>query len=335
MISLKLIIILAMLVISGSIFSGAETGIYQLSRLRLRIGIEKRRLLSVILGKAMRDSGGLLISLLIGTNLSLYLITSIVTYMFLSGVGDEHKAELFATLVTAPVLFVFSEVIPKNIFYYRADGLLPIFSPILYFFHIVFTWSGVGPLLKLISGFIGKLTGAALGSQAAISAVRPSYVRAIFHETREEGFLSPVQSDMVNRLEAITHLRIKNVMIGINKTETVKMSSGKEVLLNILKKHAFSRLPVYDVWEGNIVGFVNIYDCLNSEKDFGSLDAFVKPIRKLSGQTLVSEAMKIMQQESEKIVLVTRKTHTGRQKALGIVTMKDLVEELLGELSEW
>jgi len=67
-----LIVIAVLIVILAGLFSGAETGMYRLSRLRLRLGIEKRRLPFIILGKIMRDSGGLLLSMLVGTNLAHY-----------------------------------------------------------------------------------------------------------------------------------------------------------------------------------------------------------------------------------------------------------------------
>ena len=110
-----LISVIVFAIILAGFFAGAETGIYQLSRLRLRLGTEKKRLSFVILGKCLRDSSALLISMLIGNNLSHYLATSVVTYVLLSKVEVAHTAELFATLITAPVLFVFAELIPKSI----------------------------------------------------------------------------------------------------------------------------------------------------------------------------------------------------------------------------
>ena len=85
----------------------------------------------------------------------------------------------------------------------------------------------------------------------------------------------------------------------------------------------------------NIIGFVNVYDCLGSGEQFENLRSFVKPIRKLGGKMSVSEAIDVMQRENEKIICVTRKGRIGRERAVGIVTMKDLVEELVGELGEW
>ena len=76
------------------------------------------------------DGAGLLLSLLVANNLANYVATSSVTYLLLEAVQSEHKAELFATAVTAPLLFVFAESTPKNVFLYRADALMAFFSPL-------------------------------------------------------------------------------------------------------------------------------------------------------------------------------------------------------------
>ncbi|MHC4114616.1 MAG: CNNM domain-containing protein [Planctomycetota bacterium] len=335
MVSIVLVLAIFLAVVLGGLFSGSETGIYQLSRLRLRLGYEERRILFVMLANIMRDSSSLLISMLIGTNLTCYITTSIVTYMLLSRFQVGYAAEFFATIITAPALFVFSDLIPKNIFYYRADSLMPSVAPVLLIFHKFFTWCGIVPLLRLISRAFAKLTGSASLSKVAVTTVYPSHIKAIFQETHEEGLLSPVQTDIINRIESILHLRIQSVMTPINKTQTISKDSTNEILLDKLKKHAFTRLLVYEEWAGNIVGFVDIYECLNSAGDFSNLNDFLKPIRELGSETTVSDALNIMRSENQKIVLVAKMTHAGRKKPIGIVTMKDLVEELLGELSEW
>ena len=333
--SVFLIAAAVVLMVVAGLFAGAETGIYQLSRLRLRLGVEKKRLSFITLGKIMDDSGGLLISILIGTNLSFYLITSIVTLLLLGKVQSEHTAELVATLVTAPVLFVCSEMIPKNIFFYRADSLMPYVAPWLLVFKKVFTWCGVVPLLKKLSYGFGRLGGGRVSSEAAMSTVRQSYIRAIVRETQEEEILSPTQTDIVNRLASISRLGVRSVMTALGKSEMVEVNSDKSALLDKLKKSVFTRLPVYEHQVTNIIGFINIYDCLSLKEEFDNLREFLKPIRKLDASTSVIDAINIMQDENERIVLVTRAGHLGRERAVGIVTMKDLVEELLGELAEW
>jgi putative hemolysin len=322
-----------MMLLAG-LFAGTETGIYRHSRLRLRLGIHKRRWSSLILGKVMHDSSGLVLSILISTNLAYYFATSIVTYIFLDIVSD-HSAELFATVVTAPVLFVFSELIPKNVFLHRADLLTPLFAPLLLVSHRLFSVCGAVPLLKLVANAVGRLTGAQVLSKTAMVSAHRHQVRAILEDTREEGILSAVQADIMNRIVSVPGLHIRAVMIPISNVQTVNVNSNRDVLLSSLRKSTFTRLLVTTDGLESIVGFVNVYEVLNSSDDFSKLTGFVKPIRKLDTGTHVTDAISIMQSESQKIALVTRVDRSGREKPLGIVTMKDLVEELVGELAEW
>ena len=124
-------------------------------------------------------------------------------------------------------------------------------------------------------------------------------------------------------------------MIAVNNVQTVDINSDNAALLNKLKKHAFSRLPVTEGPSGNINGFVNIYETLSSSEKFTNLNNFIKPILKLNADTTVTDAINIMQKEKQKIVMVLKTGRAGQERPLGIVTMKDLAEELLGELAEW
>jgi len=330
-----LILIAVFMVALAGLFAGAETGMYKLSRLRLRLGIEKRKFAFIILGKYLHDSTGVLVSLLIGTNLAYYLATSVITYLLLSQLEVEQTAELFATLIAVPVLFVFSELIPKNLFFYRADSLMPFFAPVLFSFHRIFSWCGAVPLLKFMSGIFGRLTGSAVASKVVMTTTQRHHVRAIFADTQEEAIFSSVQNDIINRLIGISNVRMRSVMIPINKVEMVDVNSDNSALINKLKKCTFTRLPVIEGRAENIVGFINIYEVLTSSEQFKDLRKFIKPIRRFHADATVINAINTMQRENQKIVLVTRTSHIGKERPVGIVTMKDLVEELLGELTEW
>lgn len=335
LINLFLIFIIIVLVFFAGLFNGAETGMYQLNLLRLRLGIEKKKFSFIILGKIMQDGPGLLISTLLGTNLSYYIATSIITYLMLSNIRTAHAAELFATVVTVPVLFIFSELIPKNLFFYKADSLMPYASFILYPFKKVFTVVGVVPFLKFVSRFIGRFSGTAAASRSNMSAVRSPYITAIIRDTKREGFLSPVQTGIINRMVHIGNLTIGSVMTAFNQMQSININSDKPLLLNMLRKHPFTRLLVYSQRKENIIGYINLYQCLTSQQSFSNLRHFLKPIHKLSADTIVTEAINMMRKTNQKIVLVTKQKHPKRVKPVGIITMKDLAEEILGELTEW
>jgi len=322
-------------VILSAIFSGLETGIYRLSRLRLRLGAEKGDIRYRLLGKAMRDGSGLLLSLLVANNLANYLATSSITYLFLAVASSERLAELFATMLTAPLLFVFAESMPKNIFLYRADVLTAYFGPLLYLTHQVLTWCGLVPLLRLTSQLFGRMIGSPVPSRTMITSAQSHQVRMILRDTREEGILSQVQAEIIDRIVNVSGLRLIAVMVPLNRVQSVQIGCDRTMLVNKLRKHALTRLLVWDERPANIVGFINIYDVLGSEKPFDNLERFVEPIRRMDAATPVIDVIDSMRRDELKIVLVTRTKPGGRQMPVGIVTMKDLVEELLGELAQW
>lgn len=322
-------------VLVAGFFAGAETGMYQLSRLRLRMGVESGRLTFVLLDRIMGDSTTLLHSMLIGNNLGHYLATSFVTYALLKHVAFEYAAELSATLIAAPVLLIFSEMLPKSLFFYRADTLMPWCGPLLFVSHKIFTFCGAVPVLNILSRLFVKVTGPAVPAKAVISAVHRPHISAIAEDTRQECVLSSVQTEMLARLATLSNIPIRSVMIPLDKIESVPLSTDKAQLLNKLKECDFTRLPVYDRWPANIVGYISIYGCLAGAREFTDLSEFIEPIRKLDCDTLVTRAIDVMQNENHKVVLVTRPTRYSTQNPVGLITMKDLVEELLGELAEW
>lgn len=331
---LALILLVFLMVILAGLFSGSETGVYRLSRLRLRLAVERRKWPAILLGRVMGDSSGLLFSLLVGTSLSYYLATSAITSIFLDTVESEHVAELYATLLTAPLLFICSELIPKNIFLHRADVLTSFVAPLLYVSHKVFTWCGGVPLLKLTSSLFARLIGSPASSRTAITSSQSHQVKALLRDTQEEGLLSTVQTEMIDRIVTIPGLRLSDVMVPLDRARSIRIQSDRAALLDELKRHALTRLLVWRDTPTDIAGFINLYEVLGTDDQFESLEKFLKPIRSLDAGTSVIDTIDFMRRAQSKIVLVTR--HRGKRDVpVGIVTMKDLVEELMGELAEW
>lgn len=333
--SMLYILLFLVFVMLEGLFAGTETGMYRLSRVRLRLGIEKKKLGFVSLGKVMENTRVFLLSTLTGTNLAGYFATSTVTILLLSAMGSEHRAELSASVITAPVLFVFSELIPKNIFYYRADALMPKVAGVLLVFHKLFRYSGIVPVLNKLSRVFDRFSGLRSPAQPRGASAHQAHIGVIIRHSREEGILSPTQTEILGRLSVLSSTSIRAVMTALSKVWTVDISSGREELRNILEKCPFTRLPVRAGQNGKIAGFVNIYEALCSAEAFSDLRGFVKPIRTLPGETTVSEAISVMQSEKLRIVLVTGAGRVSEEKPVGIITMKDLAEEFLGELAEW
>lgn len=263
------------------------------------------------------------------------MVTSIVTYLLLNNLQSHHSAELYATIITAPPLFIFSELIPKNLFFNYSDFLMLKIAPLLYGFYKFLRWCGIIAIFKYISWGLAKLTHTPVPSKGIIKSVQKHEAAAFFEDIHDESFLSSVQDDIVNRLLIVSNKTINEVMTPLKKILPVSADSDRSKVMSIIEDHDFTRLPVYKDTQDNIIGFINIYQVLCSKERVENLQSFIKPIRIIPQKTLLTDAMEIMQAEEEKMALVVRVVKGDITVPVGIITMKDLVEELFGELGSW
>jgi putative hemolysin len=331
-----IVLILILIGVSG-FFAGSETGVYRLSRFRLRLGVEQKLAFYSMLGDIIRDGQGLVLSVLIGNNLANYLATSTATYLLLSTTTSAHTAELYAILIMTPLLFVFVDIIPKSVYYYRSDTLMPRLAPLLWLCYKIFTLTGIVWLLKLISGILNRMLGLNADSSKAIMATDRHHINQIIQETRDEGILSLIQQDIMHRLVNAGGVSVRESMIRLSKVKMVELTTNRTALLGHLRDYPYRRLPVYDGPLTNIVGYIDIYESLGTGEDFESLHTLVKPIGQISSTMTVVEAVSTMRRENARISLAIQESGRitkERPKVLGIITLKDLVGELTGSLQK-
>lgn len=325
-------IIAIFLMILSAFFSGSETGVYRLSRIRLRIGYEKKIHGYVTLFKLLKDSQGLIFTLLLGTNLANYFLTTLFTMSILTIITDSHLAEIYTTAILTPVLFVFAELIPKNIFYFRADYLLPRLAWFIWIFDKGFTFSGAKAVLKKIASFISLCLRLQVDTARAIDTTQRHQVHQIIHETQEEGLLSQTQKEMMTRLIDFPSKAVSTVMISLRETDKVPAAISRSQFIEHLKNSRYTRQIVYGSRRDDILGYISIYDVLGTEQEFESIQPFINPLPTLDKKTSVIEAINILRNQRERIALVV--DHLKKEvHPLGIITVSDLVEEITGELN--
>ena len=335
MTNLILLILVIALYICSAFFAGAETGIYRLSRFRLRLGVEQHKPFYKRLSKAVDDGQGLILSLLLGTNLVHYLATSFTAWMLLRLTQSENLTEFYTTAIVAPTLFIFGEIIPKSVFFYRADTLVGMLAPVVWGTWRIFTASGAIRFLRWLLRLFSKILGVPVDTVAAVDVTQRSQVRQLLQETRDEGLLSSLQKDMMQRLANIPEVSIGSILVPIPKVEMAELHSGRQELLQILARCPHRRIPVYEKDRNNILGCIDIEQTLTMENEFTDLRAFLVPVVRLNVSASVLDAISILRKGNHYIAAVTADSPTPSEskKILGILTLKDLVEELTGELT--
>ena len=330
MILLMQFILIFLLILLSAFFAGTETGIYRISRFQVRIGSEKGRPSYKMLFKILQDGQGLILSLLLGNNLVNNLLTGLLTFMFLQMSSEERLAGIYATAVLTPVLFVFGEMIPKNLFYYKANTLVPAMAWLNWFFYRLFTLTGAVWLLKSCSRIISYLFRLKIDTAEIVDASKRHQVYQIIHETREEGLLSRTQKKMMNRLIDIPHMPVGEAMVNLRDTEMVSVDTNREGLLDHLKKSRFTRQLVYRANHRQILGCIHIYQTLGKSEPLPDLASETTPLLEIDQNVSVIDAINLLRGRHERMALVVASIRKEKHP-VGIITIPDLIEEITGE----
>jgi len=328
MTTLLLLGLAAGVVLSG-FFSGSETGIYSLNRVRLRVAGERNRPGARRLADLMRHPEDVVITMLLGTNLADYLITANLAALLLRMSVSESLTEFYATALGTPLILVFGGIVPKDWFRREADRLMYVLSL---------------PVSVCVQA--GRVTGAVwlargLG-RALVRWLDPQRsprdedvlprVRTLrlLREGAAEGGLTPTQRDLMDRVMRLSKTPVARVMIPRERAATVPVTIARDELLRVARMCHFSRLPVHDGNPRRIVGILNVYDVLTDARQ-QPIAAHLRHAFRLTAPTNVSAALLRMQQARQAMAVV--ESATG--DCVGILTVKDLAEEIIGDIEAW
>ena len=308
--------------------SAVETGSYRLNRIRLRLRADGGDHRAATLLRLLGDLPGLIISILIVNNVGNYLLTAAVTALVAGWVaGGDVAVQLTATAVATPLLFVFCEVLPKNVFAFApGERMCRLARPIRAVYWGLYA-VGLVPVLKGISTLVLRIA----RRRGAASPFTPRQrLRALIREGLAEGVITGYQDELAEKVLALRDRTVGDVMIAMRHVAAVPVDVTEARFARELERHSYSRLPVYEKHRGNVVGIVHINDVL-ARDGFDVAAAMHRDVVRLPAATTVAAAMVRMRRARAAMAVVA----DDRDRAVGIVTIKDLVEEIVGDLAAW
>ena len=329
--SVSMLIFWWVLMVAGlmgsAIYSGLETGTYSLNRVRLHLLDQQKVISAKRLARLMSQPASLLTTLLIGNNITNYLGTAGLTVILENGQLAHWKIILFNVIFLTPLLFVFGETLPKDVFAAHCDKLMYRLSGFLLFSQRLFRAIG---LELLIMGLI-RLLLRATGAPRKIVVLHPRRkFEVLVKEGMECGLLSEEQSAIVERVLELAGRQVSHEMVPWSRVTTISINDDAAKLWQLAEDTGQSRFPVVDSGS-QAVGVVCMTDALMHEK------SQVPPIRELMSPPLVLDAAMPLRaalrqlQKSHKALAIAN----DHGRAIGIVTVKDLVEPIVGELANW
>lgn len=321
------IILFVILAVVSFILSACETSIIGLSKIRLRHmisqGIKRAQSIQNLVAKIDK----FIAAILIGNNFVNIAMSAIITALCIPIFGFK-LGTIAATFITAFFVLIFCEITPKMLATKHTDKIALLFAPIMEKFMKV-----LNPFSNFfigISNFLLKLFH--VGPTKRSPLITEEELKLMIEIGKEEGVLSDEERKMLHRIFEFGDTKVSDVMVHKDKMITVNINTTSEELLNLFVEEGHARLPVYNGTTDNIVGVIYARDLLYILRDKGLflLQDLIHEAYYIPENMRVNELLRKFQAKKVQMAIVVDE----HNKALGLLTLEDLVEEIVGEIEE-
>lgn len=320
----RLLVLLVLLVLSG-FFSGSETALLSLDKLRVRYLQQKERRGADKLAELLDNPDRLLSGILVGNNLVNISASVIATGLFVHYFGQQ--GELLTVLILTPILLIFSEVCPKT---YAAQYPERMSFLVLNPIRLV-VWL-LTPVVYVVSTLSRILTSFFRGKEVEGLSVSEDEIRAIIEVGEETGVVAAEQRRMLHSIFDLSETRVRDVMIPRTEVVGLEVTASFQEVLDTVQHARHSRFPVYSDSLDSIVGVVHskdVLDFIGRTEHFLLSDICRKPYF-VPESKRVAVLLQSFRKRREHMAIVVDE-YGGVE---GIVTLEDVVEEIVGEIHD-
>ena len=327
-------LVLAVLVclVLSAFYSGSETALVSVNKIRISQLVESKDAKAEIIHRLVESPERMLALTLAGTNLANVLISQFGDRLTARVFPDtEHLQEPIAILWVTTLLLIFGEILPKTIFRVKADSLALryayplrgsewVLAPLIYL---------VQTLTKLIVKVVDR------GASTPSPDAQREELRLLATMGERSGNLLTDQRRMIHSLLNLQDRTVAQVMVPLVDIVAIEAHTDREAFLQIATDAGFSRIPVYEEQIYNIVGIVNlldvIYDDVESEAEHATIEPFIrKDLHFVPESKNINALLKEIQRTRHTMVFAVDE-YGG---TVGLVTVEDLVEEIVGEFAD-
>ena len=327
MATVYLIIMFAMLVCSA-FFSGSEISFNASNKMRLRRAAEEGEGIAKL---ALRMSENFTISLatiLMGNNIANITMSTCMTLLMLEKFPhNDGLASTVATLVVTVIVLIFGEILPKILCRQHADRMVRFFAiPVRILSFILMPIIGIVLLLvKLLSFIWGK------DNSGEEPTVTEEELSSIIDVVEEEGIIDEEQSELLQSTLDFRDTKIEAIMTPRIDVVALDIDADEEEFRELVSDTAqYSRIPVYEDSIDNIIGILSLTRYYKNQLDEEKPDVrsmLLKPCKLHKTMKLPAALARMREQKIHMAIVIDEFGGT-----LGIVTMEDILEELVGEI---
>ena len=316
------IIIMIGLVIMSAYFSATETAFTSINKTRLKTLAEKENKKAELVLLISEQYDKLISTILIGNNIVNITLASMGTVLFIDLMQNDGLATTLSTVVITVIVLIFGEFSPKSIAKDKPEQFAMFAAPFIRMLMVVLT--PVNFLFSLLKKLFGKIL-----KSEEIEKMSQEELLMFVEEVEQEGTIDEDEGDLIRNVIEFTETKAEDILTHRVDLEAVSVDADKEEISRKFQQTQFSRLLVYEENIDNIIGFI-------LQKDFYTVDGItkvpvdkiVKPVIFTQKSEMINDLLKKLQVNKSHIAVVLDE-YGG---TLGIVTMEDILEELVGEI---
>jgi len=310
--TIGLSVFLSILIFLSALFSAAETAYSSVSKVKINSEVSNKKRSAILIQKHYKSFGWTLSTILIANNLVNIAASTIITYILSSHIsGNDAVATIISTFVMTPIIVIFGEIIPKLMAKKYSYGYL---TKVVYVMEF-FKW-----LFFPFTFFIRKMVVSAKVTHTE------DEIANIIDLAKSERVLQKEEARLVKNALFIDSLNAKKIMIPRKEVSTIDINYPLEKVKDKFKETHFSRLVV--VKNKRFIGILILKDVLTLEGD--QWTSLIKKPSIISQHMIVTKVLETLRTEKLHMAFIVPKT--GAKNVIGIVTIEDIMEELIGEI---
>lgn len=319
------LIALVFLLILSAFFSCSETALTTCNKLRIRSLADEGNKRAVTLLSVAEDQGKMLSAILIGNNIVNISASSIATMLAVKLLGSAGAG--VATGVLTLLVLIFGEISPKTTATIYAEKIALAVAPVISLLMTVLT-PIIAAVNFLANGFL-RLVGVNPDQKDAL--ITEAELRTLVDVSHEEGVIEQDEKKMINNVVDFGDARARDIMIPRADMAMIDVNASYEEILELFREERFTRFPVYEDTRDNVIGTINMKDLLlvPDPADFHLRDYLRKANYTFENKKL-SELLSEMRESFVNIAIVLNEYGSAE----GLVTMEDLLEEIVGEIRD-
>jgi len=322
-----LLVLFALCILASSFFSGSETALTTLSDAAVFRLKEKRHPQAARLERLRGQLPQTISTLLIGNNLVNIAAGSIGTVLAIEALG-ERWGVVTATVGTTLVLLVCGEVTPKTLAARNAERFASLAAPLVDVLVTLF-----GPLARLLSAVAGVLLRPFGGRTTAPADVTEEDVKSLISLSHEHGQLEREDKEILHAVLEFRDRPVADAMVPRAKMALLPADATFEKVEAIGRAWRYSRLPVYRDTPDDIVGILHVkdlFDVTDAEEKSFDLSRFLRPAIFVPEQKSSRDLFREMRRRRFHMAVVVDELGA----VSGLVTLEDLIEEVLGDIAD-